>query len=56
MTKDELIQFISMNIPIVVRAKRKSKTVFVDVFTSQHAFETVINVLTERLHEKIMDK
>jgi hypothetical protein len=49
----ELEEFIRLNIPIMVAPKGKSKYKFVSPFSSHHAYQTVINGLTDRLYEKL---
>jgi hypothetical protein len=52
-TKKHLTYFIRTNIPFAVKPKRKANTVFVDVFTSGHAMQTVIETLADRLWEEM---
>ena len=46
-TKKELRDFIAMEIPILVKPKRKVKYTFVGVFSSNNAKKIVINHLTD---------
>lgn len=55
-TQEELMSFILKNIPIWVRPKRKNKRgkdCFVNVFSSTHAYEVAVEVLSETLFKKL---
>lgn len=51
--KEQLAEFIQVNIPICVKPTKKSKTVFVGVFTSNNAMKETVEALTDKLWEKL---
>lgn len=51
--KEQLAEFIQVNIPIWVKPTKKSKTVFVGVFTSNNAMKETVEALTDKLWEKL---
>lgn len=52
-TKEDLHKFISLNIIFCVKPKKKAKTMFVGVFTSEHALNEVVDKLTDSIWEKL---
>ncbi len=50
--KEELAEFIQVNIPMLIAPSRKSKYTYISPFTSIHAFDIVIKGLTDRLWDK----
>lgn len=51
--KEDLHKFICLNTPICVKPKKKAKTMFVGVFTSEHALDCVVDKLTDSIWEKL---
>lgn len=52
-TKDDIREFIYLNIPFAVKPTKPAKTTYVSTFTSQNAMDQVIDGLTEKIWEKI---
>ena len=52
-TKNDLKEFIALNIPFAVKPTRPAKTVLVGTFTSDNALKEAVEVLAERLWVKI---
>ena len=50
-TEQEAIDWAEMNTPFAIKPIRESKTIFVNPFTSQHAFRQVTEHLGKRLFE-----
>lgn len=55
-TKEQLWYFLSLNTPILIQPKKKGKYMFVSVFSSVKAKNTVIDQLTERLWKELNQK
>jgi hypothetical protein len=52
-SKKELSGFITRNMPFWVKPTKPSKTTFVNVFTSVHAANEVVEELTNRLWDHL---
>jgi hypothetical protein len=51
--KEQLADFIQRNIPMCVKPTKKSKKAFVGVFKSDNAMKIVVEVLTDKIWEKL---
>jgi NRPS condensation-like uncharacterized protein len=51
--KEELYNFILINIPVAVRPTKKAKTTFIYTFTSVNAQRIVVQELTDKIWEQI---
>ena len=53
MKEAEIKRFIEWHIPFAVKPKRNAKTMFVNPFTSIHARDQVIEVLTKAFFKEL---
>jgi hypothetical protein len=52
-SKEELAEFIDLNIPILIEPTEKSKYAYIPPFVSNNAMEKVVKGLTDRLWDRL---
>jgi hypothetical protein len=53
MTEEQLKLFIQLNIPIIVKSRKKDSIKYISTFTSNYAQKIAIDVLSEKLFEEL---
>ena len=55
-SKEELRDFIFKNVPIMIRAGKRSKYPFISPYSRKGAMDEIVNGLTDRLWEEEIDE
>ena len=54
-TEEEILKWVNLNMPLLIKPKKNSKYIYVRPFRSQHAFDVVCEHLAKKIYNELQN-